>query len=159
MNLTLKVWRQKNASDKGGFVTYNVKDISSDMSFLEMFDVLNEELISKGEEPIAFDHDCREGICGMCSMYINGRPHGPLKGTTTCQLHMRHFHDGETVTVEPWRAKAFPVIRDLVVDRSSLTAFSMRADIFQFLPEMHPMPTLCLSVKMLLMKLLMLQPA
>ena len=118
MNLTLKVWRQQNAKDKGKFVTYNVTGISSDMSFLEMFDVLNEELISKGEEPIAFDHDCREGICGMCSMYINGRPHGPLKGTTTCQLHMRHFHDGETITVEPWRAKPFPVIKDLVVDRS-----------------------------------------
>ncbi len=119
MNLTLKVWRQKNAQDKGGFVTYKVNDISTDMSFLEMFDVLNEELISKGEEPIAFDHDCREGICGMCSMYINGRPHGPLKGTTTCQLHMRHFHDGETITVEPWRANPFPVIKDLVVDRTS----------------------------------------
>lgn len=118
MNLTLKVWRQPNAKEKGKFVTYNVSGISTDMSFLEMFDVLNEELISKGEEPIAFDHDCREGICGMCSMYINGRPHGPLKGTTTCQLHMRHFHDGETITVEPWRAKAFPVIKDLVVDRS-----------------------------------------
>jgi succinate dehydrogenase / fumarate reductase iron-sulfur subunit len=119
MNLTLKVWRQKNAGDKGNFVTYPVKNISSDMSFLEMFDVLNEELISKGEEPIAFDHDCREGICGMCSMYINGRPHGPLKGTTTCQLHMRHFKDGDTIVVEPWRAKAFPVIKDLVVDRTS----------------------------------------
>jgi succinate dehydrogenase / fumarate reductase iron-sulfur subunit len=119
MNLTLKVWRQKNAADKGSFVTYKVNNVMSDMSFLEMFDVLNEELISKGEEPIAFDHDCREGICGMCSMYINGRPHGPLKGTTTCQLHMRHFHDGETIVVEPWRAEAFPVIKDLVVDRSS----------------------------------------
>jgi succinate dehydrogenase / fumarate reductase iron-sulfur subunit len=119
MNLTLKVWRQKNSKDNGGFVTYKVNDISPDMSFLEMFDVLNEELINKGEEPIAFDHDCREGICGMCSMYINGRPHGPLKGTTTCQLHMRYFHDGETITVEPWRAKPFPVIRDLVVDRTS----------------------------------------
>ena len=119
MNLTLKVWRQKNAGDKGGFVTYKANNISPDMSFLEMFDVLNEELISKGEEAIAFDHDCREGICGMCSMYINGRPHGPLKGTTTCQLHMRYFHDGETITVEPWRAAAFPVIKDLVVDRTS----------------------------------------
>ena len=119
MNLTLKVWRQKNASDKGGFVTYPLNDITPDMSFLEMFDVLNEQLIHKGEEPIAFDHDCREGICGMCSMYINGRPHGPLKGTTTCQLHMRHFHDGETITVEPWRAKPFPIIKDLVVDRTS----------------------------------------
>ncbi|HXB12132.1 MAG TPA: succinate dehydrogenase/fumarate reductase iron-sulfur subunit [Bacteroidia bacterium] len=119
MNLTLKVWRQKNAADKGSFVTYKVNNVMTDMSFLEMFDVLNEELISKGEEAIAFDHDCREGICGMCSMYINGRPHGPLKGTTTCQLHMRHFHDGETIVVEPWRAEAFPVIKDLVVDRSS----------------------------------------
>ncbi|MGP8216505.1 MAG: succinate dehydrogenase/fumarate reductase iron-sulfur subunit [Bacteroidia bacterium] len=119
MNLTLKVWRQKNARDKGGFVTYSVKDISTEMSFLEMFDVLNEQLINKGEEPIAFDHDCREGICGMCSLYINGRPHGPLKGTTTCQLHMRYFHDGQTITVEPWRAAAFPVIKDLVVDRTA----------------------------------------
>ena len=120
MNLTLKIWRQKNANDKGGFVTYPVKDISPDMSFLEMFDVLNERLISEGkEEPISFDHDCREGICGMCSMYINGRPHGPEKGTTTCQLHMRHFKDGETIVVEPWRASAFPVIKDLVVDRTA----------------------------------------
>jgi succinate dehydrogenase / fumarate reductase iron-sulfur subunit len=120
MNLTLKVWRQKNANDKGGFITYAVKDISPDMSFLEMFDVLNERLISEGkEEPISFDHDCREGICGMCSMYINGRPHGPEKGTTTCQLHMRHFKDGETIVVEPWRAAAFPVIKDLVVDRTA----------------------------------------
>lgn len=119
MNLTLKVWRQQNASDKGKFVTYNVKDVSPDMSFLEMFDVLNEQLINTGDEPIAFDHDCREGICGMCSMYINGRAHGPMKGTTTCQLHMRSFKDGDTITVEPWRAKAFPVIKDLVVDRSA----------------------------------------
>lgn len=119
MNLTLKVWRQKNAKEAGNFVTYNVKGISEDMSFLEMFDVLNEELISKGEEPIAFDHDCREGICGMCSMYINGRAHGPNRGTTTCQLHMRSFKDGDTITVEPWRAKAFPVIKDLVVDRAA----------------------------------------
>lgn len=119
LNLTLKVWRQKNANDKGGFETYNVKGISTEMSFLEMFDVLNEQLIAENKEPIAFDHDCREGICGMCSMYINGRPHGPWHGTTTCQLHMRAFKDGETVTVEPWRAKAFPVIRDLVVDRTA----------------------------------------
>lgn len=119
MNLTLKVWRQKNAADKGKFVTYPVNNISEDMSFLEMFDVLNEELIGKGEEPIAFDHDCREGICGMCSMYINGRPHGPLKGTTTCQLHMRHFKNGDTIVVEPFRAKGFPVIKDLAVDRSA----------------------------------------
>lgn len=119
MNLTLKVWRQKDARDQGHFETYPVSDISEDMSFLEMFDVLNERLITEGKEPIAFDHDCREGICGMCSMYINGRPHGPLKGTTTCQLHMRHFHDGETIVVEPWRAGAFPVVKDLVVDRSA----------------------------------------
>lgn len=119
MKLTLKIWRQKNSNDKGGFVTYNMNDISPDMSFLEMFDVLNEQLISKGEEPIAFDHDCREGICGMCSMFISGRAHGPMHATTTCQLHMRHFKDGETITVEPWRAKPFPVIKDLIVDRSS----------------------------------------
>jgi succinate dehydrogenase / fumarate reductase iron-sulfur subunit len=119
MNLTLKVWRQKNAASKGGFVVYEVKDISSEMSFLEMFDVLNERLISEGKEPIAFDHDCREGICGTCSMYINGRPHGPWHATTTCQLHMRAFKDGDTIVVEPWRANAFPVIKDLVVDRSS----------------------------------------
>lgn len=119
MNLTLKVWRQKNQNDTGKFVPYNVKGISADMSFLEMFDVLNEELITKGDEPIAFDHDCREGICGMCSMYINGQPHGPLKGVTTCQLHMRSFKDGDTITVEPWRAGSFPVIKDLAVNRSS----------------------------------------
>lgn len=119
MNLTLKVWRQKNNKDKGGLVTYQVKNISSEMSFLEMFDVLNEQLIEENKEPIAFDHDCREGICGMCSMYINGRPHGPWHGTTTCQLHMRAFKDGDTIVVEPWRAQAFPVIKDLVVDRAA----------------------------------------
>jgi succinate dehydrogenase / fumarate reductase iron-sulfur subunit len=119
MNLTLKVWRQKNGNEKGELVTYNVAEISPDMSFLEMFDVLNEQLISKNEEPIAFDHDCREGICGMCSMHINGRPHGPKSGITTCQLHMRSFKDGDTIVVEPWRATAFPVIKDLVVDRSA----------------------------------------
>lgn len=119
MNLTLKVWRQKNTKEKGHFETYNVKGISSEMSFLEMFDVLNEDLVHENKEPIAFDHDCREGICGMCSMYINGRPHGPWNATTTCQLHMRAFKDGETITVEPWRAQAFPVIKDLVVDRSA----------------------------------------
>jgi succinate dehydrogenase / fumarate reductase iron-sulfur subunit len=119
MNLTLKVWRQKSKSVKGSFETYQVSDISSEMSFLEMFDVLNERLIREGKEPIAFDHDCREGICGMCSMYINGKPHGPWKGTTTCQLHMRAFKDGDTIVVEPWRANAFPVIKDLVVDRTA----------------------------------------
>lgn len=118
MKITLKVWRQKDQHSKGEFKTYQLNDVSPDMSFLEMFDVLNRDLIVKGEEPVAFDHDCREGICGACSMYINGRPHGPLQ-TTTCQLHMRSFQDGETITVEPWRAKAFPVIRDLVVNRES----------------------------------------
>jgi succinate dehydrogenase / fumarate reductase iron-sulfur subunit len=119
MNLKLKVWKQKNSASKGRFETYEVKGISSEMSFLEMFDVLNERLIAEGKEPIAFDHDCREGICGMCSMYINGRPHGPWHATTTCQLHMRAFKDGDTIVVEPWRAKAFPVIKDLMVDRSA----------------------------------------
>jgi succinate dehydrogenase / fumarate reductase iron-sulfur subunit len=119
MNLKLKVWKQKNTSSKGRFETFEVKGISSEMSFLEMFDVLNERLINEGKEPIAFDHDCREGICGTCSMYINGRPHGPWHGTTTCQLHMRAFKDGDTIVVEPWRAKAFPVIKDLMVDRSA----------------------------------------
>jgi succinate dehydrogenase / fumarate reductase iron-sulfur subunit len=119
INLTLKVWRQKNAQDQGQFVTYQAENISTEMSFLEMFDVLNDRLINEGKEPIAFDHDCREGICGMCSMHINGRAHGPWKGTTTCQLHMRAFSDGETITVEPWRAQAFPVLKDLTVDRSA----------------------------------------
>ena len=119
INLTLKVWRQRNGKDNGGFESYDVKDVSTEMSFLEMFDVLNERLIKEGKDPIAFDHDCREGICGMCSMFINGRPHGPWQGTTTCQLHMRAFNDGDTITVEPWRANAFPVIKDLMVDRTS----------------------------------------
>lgn len=119
MNLTLKVWKQKDGKSNGSFETYKVRDISSEMSFLEMFDVLNEQLIHEGKEPIAFDHDCREGICGMCSMYINGRPHGPWHGTTTCQLHMRAFKDGDTIVVEPWRANAFPVVKDLIVDRTA----------------------------------------
>lgn len=119
MNLTLKVWRQKNAKESGRFETYNAKNVSPDMSFLEMLDVVNEDLIKAGKEPVAFDHDCREGICGMCSMYINGRAHGPNKGVTTCQLHMRSFSNGDTIVIEPWRAAAFPVIRDLVVDRSA----------------------------------------
>jgi succinate dehydrogenase / fumarate reductase iron-sulfur subunit len=118
MNLTLKVWRQRNHSDKGGFKEYSLSGISSDMSFLEMLDILNEELSEKGEDPVHFDHDCREGICGTCSLYINGQPHGPHQ-TTTCQLHMRSFKDGDTITIEPWRAKAFPVIKDLVVDRGA----------------------------------------
>lgn len=120
MNLTLKVWRQKNNASKGAFENYRVENISSEMSFLEMFDILNERLISENKEPIAFDHDCREGICGMCSMYVNGKPHGPWQANTVCQLHMRAFKDGDTIVVEPWRAKAFPVIKDLMVDRSAL---------------------------------------
>jgi len=119
MNLTLKVWRQKNTSAQGNFETYSVKDISSEMSFLEMFDVLNETLITEGKEPVAFDHDCREGICGMCSMVINGRPHGPWKTNTTCQLHMREYKDGDTIVVEPFRANAFPVLKDLMVNRGA----------------------------------------
>lgn len=119
MTIHLKVWKQKNAGTKGHLEDYKVENVSPDMSFLEMFDVLNEELIHDNKEPIAFDHDCREGICGACSMYINGRPHGPLEGVTTCQLHMRSFKDGDTVVVEPWRATAFPVVKDLVVDRTA----------------------------------------
>ncbi|MEZ5046621.1 MAG: succinate dehydrogenase/fumarate reductase iron-sulfur subunit [Chitinophagaceae bacterium] len=119
INLNLKVWRQANSNSAGKFETYKAENISTEMSFLEMFDVVNEKLINEGQDPIAFDHDCREGICGMCSMHINGRAHGPWNGTTTCQLHMRAFKDGETITVEPWRAKAFPVLKDLTVDRSA----------------------------------------
>lgn len=119
MNLTLKVWRQKSADAKGAMETYKVSDISEHMSFLEMMDVLNEHLISEGKEPVAFDHDCREGVCGSCSMYINGEPHGPDRGVTTCQLHMRRFKDGDTIHIEPWRSKAFPILKDLVVDRGA----------------------------------------
>jgi succinate dehydrogenase / fumarate reductase iron-sulfur subunit len=118
MKIVLKIWRQKNQSDPGSFKEYKMDHVSPDMSFLEMLDVLNNDLILKGEESVAFDHDCREGICGTCSLYINGRPHGPLQ-TTTCQLHMRSFKDGDKIVIEPWRAKAFPVIKDLVVDRSA----------------------------------------
>ncbi len=119
MNLTLKIWRQKDSSSKGQMVDYKVTEISEHMSFLEMMDVLNEQLVNSGEQPVAFDHDCREGICGMCSMYINGEAHGPDRGVTTCQLHMRMFKDGDTITIEPWRAASFPVIKDLVVDRTA----------------------------------------
>lgn len=119
MNLTLKVWRQKNREDKGRLESYNVTGISEHSSFLEMLDVLNEQLISEGKEPVAFDHDCREGICGMCSLYINGEAHGPDRKVTTCQLHMRKFNDGDTIYIEPWRSAAMPVIKDLIVDRSS----------------------------------------
>ena len=119
LKLTLNIWRQKSSAVAGKFESYEVDNLNTHMSFLEMLDVLNEKLVAEDKEPVAFDHDCREGICGMCSMVINGRPHGPMKGTTTCQLHMRHFKNGDTITIEPWRAKAFPVIKDLVVDRSS----------------------------------------
>jgi len=119
MNLTLKVWRQRNSNDAGGFETYDAPDIIPDMSFLEMLDVVNDRLVAEGREPIAFDSDCREGICGTCSCVINGVPHGGQRGTTACQLHMRHFSDGDTITIEPWRARPFPVLRDLVVDRTA----------------------------------------
>jgi len=119
MDFTLKIWRQKNATSKGRFVTYPISNISPDSSFLEMLDVLNEQLILKNEDPVAFDHDCREGICGACSLYINGHPHGPDKAVTTCQLHMRKFRNGETIRIEPFRARPFPVIKDLIIDRSA----------------------------------------
>lgn len=119
MDFTLKIWRQKNSDTKGRFVTYSISDISPDCSFLEMLDILNEQLILKDEDPVAFDHDCREGICGCCSLYINGRPHGPDSLITVCQLHMRQFKDGDKIVIEPWRAKPFPVIKDLIVDRSA----------------------------------------
>lgn len=120
MNLTLYIWRQKGPKDSGRFERYDVKDISPSLSFLEMLDLLNEDLIKSGNEPVAFDSDCREGICGMCSQVINGIPHGPLKKTTVCQLHLRHFKDGDVIYIEPWRARAFPLIKDLIVDRSAL---------------------------------------
>jgi len=119
LNLTLKIWRQENATSKGRFVTYKLNGISPECSFLEMLDILNEQLVDKIEKPVCFDHDCREGICGMCSLYINGRPHGNDSGITTCQLHMRRFSNGETIVIEPWRSKAFPVIKDLIVDRQA----------------------------------------
>jgi succinate dehydrogenase / fumarate reductase iron-sulfur subunit len=119
MNLTLYVWRQKHAAERGRLVRYEARDVNPDMSFLEMLDVVNEELIAQGDDPIAFDHDCREGICGMCGFMINGIAHGPQRGTTVCQLHMRHFKDGDTLYLEPWRAHAFPIVKDLVVDRSA----------------------------------------
>ena len=120
MNLTLKIWRQKSAYDPGGFETYTLSDVLEEMSFLEMLDVLNEKLLLEGQDPVKFDHDCREGICGMCSLVINGEPHGSERGATVCQLYMRKFNDGDTITIEPWRAKAFPVLRDLAVDRGAL---------------------------------------
>ncbi len=119
MNFILKIWRQKNAQTKGSFKTYLLKDVSPEMSFLEMLDYINKQIIGNGGEPVTFEHDCREGICGSCGLYINGRPHGPMRNTTTCELHMREFNDGDSIVIEPWRARAFPVIKDLVVDRSS----------------------------------------
>jgi succinate dehydrogenase / fumarate reductase iron-sulfur subunit len=119
MNITLKIWRQRNQDSKGGLVSYALSGVTPDMSFLEMLDLLNLDLVRNGEEPVAFDHDCREGICGTCSLYINGEAHGPIRGVTACQLHMRSFHDGETIVIEPWRAKPFPIIKDLVVDRTA----------------------------------------
>jgi succinate dehydrogenase / fumarate reductase iron-sulfur subunit len=119
MNLTLKIWRQENAKAKGRFETFKLSNISPECSFLEMLDILNEQLVDQMGKPVSFDHDCREGICGMCSLFINGRPHGNDSGITTCQLHMRHFNDGDTIVIEPWRAKSFPVIKDLIVDRSA----------------------------------------
>jgi succinate dehydrogenase / fumarate reductase, iron-sulfur subunit len=120
LNLQLRIWRQSGPSDDGSFVDYTMQDVSEDMSFLEMLDILNETLTAKGEEPVAFEHDCREGICGSCGLMINGRPHGPMLNTATCQLHMRHFSDGDSIVIEPWRAGAFPVVKDLVVNRSAL---------------------------------------
>ena len=120
MNIKLKIWRQRNASSKGKFVEYQLENVPAEASFLEMLDILNEQLVLKGDDPVTFDHDCREGICGACGLYINGHPHGRFKNTTTCQLHMRKFKDGDTITVEPWRSEAFPIIKDLMVDRSAL---------------------------------------
>ena len=119
ISFTLKVWRQRGPKAKGAFETYQMKDIPGDTSFLEMLDILNEQLVNENKEPVVFDHDCREGICGMCSLYVNGHPHGPATGATTCQLYMRRFKDGDTITVEPWRSAGFPVIRDLMVDRTA----------------------------------------
>jgi succinate dehydrogenase / fumarate reductase iron-sulfur subunit len=144
MNLTLRIWRQKSGRDKGRMVTYRVENISPDMSFLEMLDVLNERLTLGGEDPVAFDHDCREGVCGACGMVINGVAHGPERATTTCQLHMRHFTDGDTIDIEPWRARAFPVIKDLVVDRSALDEIIQAGGFISAptgsAPDAHAMP-------------------
>ncbi|MDH2428885.1 succinate dehydrogenase/fumarate reductase iron-sulfur subunit [Sphaerisporangium sp. TRM90804] len=144
MNLTLKVWRQNGPADGGRMVTYKVEDVSPDMSFLEMLDVLNERLTLEGDDPVAFDHDCREGICGMCGMVINGVAHGEQRATTTCQLHMRHFEDGATITIEPWRAAPFPVVKDLVVDRGSFDRIIQAGGFISVpagsAPDAHSMP-------------------
>ena len=144
MDFKLKIWRQKNSSTKGSFVKYEIRNISSDSSFLEMLDVLNEELILRNEEPVAFDHDCREGICGCCSLYINGRPHGPDEKITVCQLHMRKFRDGESIVIEPWRARPFPVIKDLIVDRTAFDKIIMEGGYISVntgnAPDAHAVP-------------------
>ena len=139
INITLKVWRQKGPKEKGAFETYQLKDISQGSSFLEMLDVLNEQLVNEGREPVFFDHDCREGICGMCSLYINGHPHGPDSAITTCQLHMRKFHEGETITIEPWRSAGFPIIRDLTVDRQAYDKIMQASS--RSTPAASPTPT------------------
>ena len=144
INLTLKVWRQKNTQSRGAFEIYDAKDIDTDMSFLEMLDVVNERLTKEGKDPISFDHDCREGICGMCGAVINGEPHGPLKGTTVCQLHMRNFHDGQTLTIEPWRSAGFPIVKDLAVDRSAFDRVIQAGGFISVktgqAPDAHSMP-------------------
>lgn len=144
INLTLKVWRQKNTQSKGAFEVYDAKGIDTDMSFLEMLDVVNERLTKEGKDPISFDHDCREGICGMCGAVINGQPHGPMKGTTVCQLHMRNFHDGQTLVIEPWRSAAFPIVKDLAVDRSAFDRVIQSGGFISVktgqAPDAHAMP-------------------
>lgn len=144
MKVTLKIWRQENARSKGSFQTYELDGVSVEMSFLEMLDSLNTKLIKEGKEPVAFDHDCREGICGSCGMYINGHPHGPAPGITTCHLSMRYFKDGDTITVEPWRAKSFPVIKDLIIDRNALDKIQIAGGFISVnvgsAPESHAIP-------------------
>jgi len=159
MKLTLKVWRQKNSQSEGKFVEYVLDDVSEGSSFLEMLDSLSEQQVANGEEPVAFDHDCREGICGMCSLTINGVPHGPENGTTACQLHMRHFHDGQTITIEPWRAAPFPVIKDLVTDRTHLIRlFSL--EVLSLLVQVPPLMRIRVQLpRVLLIMRWMLQPA
>ena len=153
MNLHLKIWRQEGPDQPGKIVDYDVNDVSTEMSFLEMLDVLNEELIDKGERPIEFEHDCREGICGSCSMVVNGIAHGPQHQTAVCQLHMRHFNDGDTIYIEPWRSRAFPIIKDLVTDRSAFDRIQKPADIYRLIPERRLMQTPYLSVRTSLTKL------
>ena len=135
ISVNLKIWRQRGPKEKGQFVNYHLDNVSTGSSFLEMLDMLNQRLVEKGEEPVVFDSDCREGICGMCSLYINGHPHGPVQGITTCQLHMRKFNDGDTITIEPWRSAAFPVIRDLMVDRNAFDKIQQAGGQFALLPQ------------------------